>query len=200
MVKTTLFAEKGPLTISTFNAKTLNSPDKKEEPAYEALQYGIDIICLQEHRIAHSDVLLQESLNGYTLITSSAWKNHRNAATGGVGFLISTKALKSCLSIVSHSERIMEISLLGNPTTTVLCPHNEQQEEEVAAFYQELSTKINTLPAHNLVMIGRDFNAQLGALDALFTTAKATNRNGNLMKDFMEQHNLIATMLRYKIE
>ena len=27
----------------------------------------------------------------------------------------------------------------------------------------------------------------------LFTTEKATNRNGNLMKDFMEQHNLIAT-------
>ena len=93
---------KVPFTISTFNTRTLNSPAKKEELAYEALQHGIDIICLQEHRIAQSDVLLQESLNGYTLITSSAWKNQRNASTGGVGFLISIRALKSCLSIVSH--------------------------------------------------------------------------------------------------
>ena len=47
-------------------------------------------------------------------------------------------------------------------------------------------------------MIGGDFNAQLGPLDALFTTAKVTNRNGNLMKDFMEQHNLIATKARFQ--
>ena len=61
---------KVPFTISTFNTRTLNSPAKKEELAYEALQYRIDILCLQEHRIANSDVPLQESLNGYTLITS----------------------------------------------------------------------------------------------------------------------------------
>ena len=118
-----------------------------------------------------------------------------------MGFLTSTRALKSCLSIVSHSERIREISLFGNPTTTVLCcysPHNEQQQEEVAAFYQELSIKINTIPAHNLVMIGGDFNAQLRPLDALFTTTKATNRNGNLIKDFMEQHNVIAANSRFQ--
>ena len=118
-----------------------------------------------------------------------------------MGFLTSTRALKSCQSIVSHCERITEISLLGNPTTTVLCcyyPHNEQQQEEVAAFYQELSTKINTIPAHNLVMIGGDFNAQLGPLDALFTTTKATNRNGSLMMDFMQHHHLIASNTRFQ--
>lgn len=192
---------KAPFTISTFNIRTLNSPAKREELAHEAEHYGIDIICLQEHRIVHSDSLLQENLNGYTLITSSAWKNQRNAATGGVGFLISPRALKSCLSIVNHSERIMEISLLGNPTTTVLCcysPHNEQPEEAVISFYQELSTTIDTIPAHNLLMVGGDFNAQLGPLDALFTPAKETNRNGKHMKDFMEQHNLIATNTRFQ--
>ena len=182
---------KVPFTISTFNTTTLNSPAKKEELAHDASQYGIDIIGLQEHRVAHSDALLQESLNGYTLITSSAWKNQRNAATGGLGFLISTRTLKFCLSICSHSERIMGISLLGNPTTAVLCcyrPHNEQVEEAVTPFYQKLSTAINTFPAHNLLMIGGDLNAQLGPLDALFTSAEDTKRNDIHMKDFMEQH------------
>ncbi|XP_072046392.1 craniofacial development protein 2-like [Amphiura filiformis] len=142
-----------------------------------------------------------EDLNGYRLVTSSAWKNQRNAATGGVGFLISPRAINSCMSIISHNERIMEISLLGNPTSTVLCcysPHNEQPEEAVISFYQELSSTVNAIPAHNLLIIGGDFNAQLGPLDALFTPAKETNRNGNHMKDFLQEHNLIATNTRFQ--
>ena len=35
---------KVPFTISTLNPRTPNSPAKKEELSYEALQYGIDII------------------------------------------------------------------------------------------------------------------------------------------------------------
>ena len=192
---------KTPFIISTFNIRTLNSQAKKGELAHEAAYYGIDIICLQEHRIVHSDSLLQEDLNGYRLITSSAWKNQRNAATGGVGFLISPRALNSCLSIINHNERIMEISLQGNPTSTVLCcysPHNEQPEEAVTSFYQELSSTINSIPAHNLLIIGGDFNAQLGPLDALFTPAKETNRNGTHMKDLLEEHSLIATNTRFQ--
>lgn len=191
-----------PFIISTFNTQTLRSTAKKEELAHEAQHYGIDIICLQEHRIVHAETLLQESFsNGYTLITSSAWKNSQKAATGGVGFLISSRALKSCYSIISHNDRTIEITLHGNPMTTVICcysPHNELPEEDVAQFYQELSTIIYAIPAHNLLIIGGDLNAQLGPSDALFTCADDTNRNGKHMKDFMEQHNLIATNTRFQ--
>ena len=101
-----------PVIISTFNIQTLRSTAKKEELAHESQHYGIDIICLQEHRIEHLESLLQETFtSGYVLITSSAWKNSRNAATGGVGFLISPRALKSCRSIVGHNERTIEITL-----------------------------------------------------------------------------------------
>ena len=139
--------------------------------------------------------------NGYTLITSSAWNNSQNAATGGVGFLLSSRALKSCFSIVSHNDRTMEITLHGNPMTTALCcysPHNELPEEDVPQFYHELSTVIYAIPAHNLLIIGGDMNAQLGPPDALFTCANDTNRNGKYMKDFMEQHNLIVTNTRFQ--
>ena len=64
--------------------------------------------------------------------------------------------------------------------------HNLYESPKVLPVH---STKINTIPAHNFVMIGGDFNDQLRSLDALFTTTKATNRNSNLMKDFMERHN-----------
>ena len=130
----------------------------------------------------------------FTLVTSSAWKNKRNAATGGIGFLISPRAIQSCTSIKSHNERIMEIYLLGNPSTTVICSyshHNEYPEEIVTAFYQELSSMINIIPAHNLLMIGGDFNA-------LFTLAKETNRNRRHMKDFIDQHTLVVTNTKFQ--
>ena len=194
-------SRKLPFNISTFNTQTLRSPTKREELAHEAALYNIDIICLQEHRNVHSEALLQETFNEYTLITSSAWKNQQNASTGGVGFLISPRALKSVQSITCYNKRIIQISLHGNPVTTILCcysPHNVYPEEVVTEFYQDLTTIINGIPAHNLLIIGGDFNAQLGPSDALFTLAKETNRNGKHMKDFMEQHNLVATNTRFQ--
>lgn len=190
-----------PFIISTFNPRTLASTAKKEELVHEAQHYSIDIICLQEHRNVHSQSLLQEKFKGYTLITSSAWKNNRNAATGGVGLLLSPRALKACCSIEKCSDRIMKATLNGNPETTVVCcysPHNEHPEEYVTHFYQELSTIINAIPAHNFLLICGDFNAQLGATDSLFTYSKNTNRNGKHMKDFMEQFSLIATNTRFQ--
>ena len=192
---------KVPFIVSTFNTRTLTTIAKKQELVYEAHMYSIDIICLQEHRNIHDEPLMQETFDGYTLITSSAWKNKRNAAIGGVGVLLSPRALKACTSIVKCTKRIMKVTLLGNPVTTVLCcysPHNELPEEDVVQFYQELSTIINPIPAHNLLLIGGDFNAQLGPTDSLFTLHKNTNRNGKHMKDFMEQCSLVATNTRFQ--
>ena len=53
----------------------------------------------------------------------------------------------------------------GNPQTTVVCcysPTNSSDEEEVKSFYTELSSLICEVPKHNVLIIGGDFNAQLG--------------------------------------
>ena len=53
---------KTPFLISTFNVRTLDSMSMKYEITYSADKYQLDVICLDEHRISHSDTLLQENL------------------------------------------------------------------------------------------------------------------------------------------
>lgn len=192
---------KSPFIVSTFNVQTLSTTAKKEELAHEAELYGVDVICLQEHRIVHSETLLQEKIQGYTLITSSAWRNARNAANGGVGLLMSPRALKSCIRVEKFSDRILKLSLTGNPEMTVICcysPHNDLPESDVIGFYQDLSTVTAAIPAHNMLYIPGDFNAKLGPDDARFTCNSETNRNGKHLKDFMEHFNLVATNTRFE--
>ena len=102
---------------------------------------------------------------------------------------------------MGHNERTIEITLHGNPLTTVLCcysPHNKYPEEDVVKFYKELSTIVYVIPAHNLLILSGDLNAQLGSTNALFTCADESNRNGKHMKDLMEQHSLVATNTRFQ--
>ena len=134
--------------ISTFNVQTLNLLSKKQELVYQAKQHGIDIICLQEHRIIHVEILLRENVNGYTLITCSAWKNTRNASTG---FRLSPRAVKATKDILKHDDRLIQITLDGNPRTTIIrcySLHNEQPEDEVKFVYYELASVMDTIPAH----------------------------------------------------
>ena len=53
---------KTPFLISTFNVRTLDSVSKKYEITYLADKYQLDVVCLEEHRISHSETLLQENL------------------------------------------------------------------------------------------------------------------------------------------
>ena len=48
------------------------------------------------------------------------------------------------------------------------------------------------MPLHNLLVIAGDLNAKLGPEEVPFTYNASTNRNGELLKDFMEQFNLFS--------
>lgn len=191
-----------PFNISTFNVRTINHVSKKEELLHHALQYNIDVICLQEHRTHHPEVLMQEKTGAYLLVTASAEKNTINATVRGVGFLLSPRAQKACHNINKINERIVVLTLLGNPQTTVICCYSPTNEERYTSdtenFYKTLSTAVADVPAHNLLIIGGDFNAQLGPEKARFTYHKASNKNGRFLTDFMEQWNLSAANTRFQ--
>ena len=70
----------------------------------------------------------------YQLVTSSGTKNACHATIGGVGFLLSNKAIDNLLNVESISSRVMVLELKGNPKITIGCgysPHNEAPEEEL---------------------------------------------------------------------
>ena len=62
-------------------------------------QFKISVIAIQEHRRIHKEEAKYEEIDNHLLVTSSAWRNSAQAATGGVGFLMSKK-----LSILSNQK------------------------------------------------------------------------------------------------
>ncbi len=61
-------------------------------------------------------------------------------------------------------------------------------------FYKAPLTTVAAVPAHNLLIIGGDFSAQLGSSKARFNFYKVSR----LLTDFMKQSNLIAANTRFQ--
>ena len=154
-----------------------------------AKNHNIDIICIQEHRYTHSkNIEYHDSGNGLTLATASAWKNSVNATLGGVGMLIGPRALKSLNSIEKIQPRMMVATFNGNCSATMIScyrPTNVSEENELIAFYDELSSLVRCIPKHNVLVIGVDMNAQIGkSRNREFSLQNASNWNGQYLRDF----------------
>ena len=203
--KTNLLKCKRNLHISTFNTRTLTSSYQIGELTAAVTLHNQDIIGVQEHRHFHNDVRLKhhDTGNGWTLVTSSAYKNTANASIGGIGILMSPKAQKALNNIESITPCILVASFNGNPKTTVVCcysPTNIAEEDEVERFYDELSSLIRQIPHHNITMIlGGDFNAKLGQNYGFkHSFHKGTIRNGLLLHDFMNENKMVCLNIKYK--
>ena len=123
-----------------------------------------------------------------------AWKNSVNATVGGVGILIGPRALKSLNSIERIQPRMMVAIFNGNHRATIIScysPTNVSEETELVAFYDELSSLVRSIPKHNMLVIGRDMNAQIGKNgNNKYSLHNTSNRNGQHLTDFMIENRL----------
>ena len=191
------------LQIATFNVRTLNRIGQLPELIASAEEHKIDIICIQEHRYAHTeDIKYHETGNGWSLATVSAWKNSVNAAVGGVGLLIGPRALKTLNSIEKIQPRMMVATFNGNPRATIIScysPTNVSEENEIVTFYDELSSLVRSIPKHNMLVIGGDMNAQIGKNgNNKYSLHNTTNRNGQHLTDFMIENRLACLNTNYQ--
>ena len=76
-------------------------------------------------------------------------------AQGGVGILVDTNAAKLLFKV----------------------------EEDILQYYESLRRSIESVPAHNFLIILGDFNAQLGLDDARYTMHTTSHRNGKLLHE-----------------
>lgn len=133
-------------------------------------------------------------MNGSSnLVAASCVKNSANSSVGGVGILLSPKAMENLLSVEKISPRVVIANFKGNPRTTVVScysPHNNSGDEEINQFYNTLRSTLEHVPAHNFLLVPGHFNAVLGTDDAKFTFHTETNRNGEHLVDLMEESNL----------
>ena len=184
------------LYITSYNACTLTKEFYLDELVNSMEKHNLDIICIQEHRFLHAEPIKYHQLASHTtLVTSSATLNNSNASVGGIGVALGNDKLNSLLSVESISSRILVLTFAGNPRTTIVCcysPHNQSSEDDVVSFYEDLSEVIQQIPAHNVVFICGDLNAQLGSDRVLYSYHQRTNRNGEHLFAFMETFNLIA--------
>ena len=192
---------KSPIILSTLNVRTIMKPERLQELVHNAKQHEIDVICIQEHRIQHTNSELEfKSVENYQLITSSAYRNRQGFTIGGIGFLLSPKVVNNMLHIEKISDRIMLAEFESNLKMTIIScysPTNMSEESEAKDFYKDLKGVTENIPAHNFLVIAGDFNAQVGPEDAYFSFNVSTNRNGYELLDFVDEFQLVITNTKF---
>ena len=151
--------------MGTFNACTVREEARLVELAHCAEEQGVEILGVQEHRRVHTgDQIAYCKVEKRTFITASAWRNEAQAATGGVGLMLGSLACRALQRVHKHTNRILMAEFAGNPVTTVLVvysPTNTALPEDVEKFYEDLTTAVRGVPAHNFLAILGDFNARI---------------------------------------
>ena len=93
------------------------------------------------------------------------------------------------------------INFSGNPAATVILtysPTNAAPEDEVQQYYDNLCRTVESVPAHNVLIITGDFNARLGKEHVNFPFHEETNRNGEYFADFIQEKGLISANTKFQ--
>ena len=100
---------------------------------------------------------------------------------GDVGIFIGPRALKSRNSIEKIKPRTKVGTFNGNPNATIIScynPTNVSEEADLITFYNELSSFDRYTPKHNVLVIGRDMNAQIVEnINNKFSLHSSSNKN-----------------------
>ncbi len=182
--------------IASFNVRTIKDNSRLDELVYNANNYNIAIVGIQEHRCVHEEPVHYTERGGYHLITTSAWRNTQQAAIGGVGLLISTAAERALCNVKPISRRILLATFDGNPATSVIVaysPTNCSDATEIDEFYRDLNIAITSVPPHNFLTIVGDMNAKISADHVQYPYHSTTNRNGQLLAELIAEKSMKIT-------
>ena len=148
---------------------------------------------------SHEDTIIKEqAYDKWKLLTLSAWKNCINTPTGGIGMLVSSQAYNTIASVEMISSRIMIVHFQGNTQSSVIScysPINEEQGTEI--FYNKLICLTIQIAKYNVLIIGGDLNADLGKYSGYkYAYHQTTNRNGQMLKDYLQENNMLCLKCR----
>ena len=115
-------------------------------------------------------------------------EKHCQCLIGGVSMVNGPRALKSQNIIEKLKPRMMAATFNGNPSATIISrysPTNASEETEPFAFYDELFSLVRSIPKHNVLIIRRDKNAQIGKNgNHKISLHNSSNKNGLHQTDF----------------
>ena len=187
---------------ATFNVRTLKKIGQLPELTASALDHNIDISCIQEHRYIHSeDIKYMIWMDASHCI---CMENTVNATIGDIGMLIEPQALKSLNSIKKIQPRMMVATFNGNQNATIFCCYsltNVSEETDLIVFHNELSSLVRSIPKHNVLVIGRDMDAQIRKnVKHKFSLHNLSNRNGEHLTGFTLENRLTCLNTKFQKE
>ena len=95
--KMKLLSCKQHINVATHNVRSIRLESKQQELAHNCKTQKIKVLGIVDHKIVHDEPVLFKDTESHILITTSAWRNINNSASGGVGLMID-KSIKSSLS------------------------------------------------------------------------------------------------------
>ena len=195
-----------PLTVSTYNVRTLYQQGKSHQLFAGCTEAGVDIVGIQEHRLITTNPTneLWSDDKQWVFIYSTASKMRH----GGVGILMS-KRIYTCLqSVESISNRIITATFHGNPkvtVTSVYAPTECASTDDKCKFYSCLEDHLDQVKKHNIHLVTGDFNARVGS-DSHHTHPEVigrhcfyeeTNDNGERLVTLCEEHKLRPAQMKF---
>ena len=180
--------------VATLNTRTLKDAWRLEEACHLASKRSLDVLCVQEHRIAptsHDQTAATRQLDGGWTFHFAPASGER--AHGGVGVLLSPRlSLLVESAPVVVSSRLMQVKLHATPGSSlyVVCcyaPTAAADDAETEAFYSNLDGLLNAIPPDKTFIVCGDFNAtlteRLSHVNVL--PADAANNNSDIFAEFL---------------
>lgn len=158
-----------PLTIGTWNVRTLRKLGKMENLIREMNRIDADVIGLSEVRWAEDQDMW---VDNHRIITSAA-----NRGQAGVGIILNKKLGQRVIHYEQHSSRLITVKIDSKPKPTtilqVYMPTSTAEEEKIEEIYEEIDELIRIVRGdENLIVMG-DWNAVVGE-----------GREGNLIGEY----------------
>lgn len=121
---------------------------------------------------------------------------------GGVGLFIRRRASERLQSCHKVTDRIIIAHFEGNPILSVITVYastnTSKNKNASESFYNSLADLTETIPAHNILVVAGDFNAQIGPTSHTIHPKNVgpyvhhceTNSNGERLASYCAEHKL----------
>jgi hypothetical protein len=147
------------LRFGTWNVLTLYKSGALRNVINAAVEYGIQVLAVQEVRWTGSGVLDRRE---YTFYCSGHSKTHQF----GTGFLVSRKIIHLVIDYVPINMRLCKIRIRGRfhnySLVSAHVPTEDKDPSEKDKFYDLLEKEYDKCPKHDIKVIFGDFNAKVG--------------------------------------
>ena len=151
---------------------------------------------MQEHRPSKRKYKYHDTGNKWTFFyLGICMEISAKPAIGGEGMRIGPRTLKSINSLEKMKPTTMVATFNNNPSTTIISCYSSIN---VSNFSNDLSALVHSIPKHDVLMIGRDMNAQIGKnINNKFSLYNSSNRIGEHLADFTKENRLTDLILNF---